>query len=178
MGWFVKMVGYKEEIEKINNNIFIVSEDTTDLFGKRQMVILDTSVIVKWFFKEGENNTKNAELLLQRYLKNEIRIITPEILLFELTNTIKNKLLKNKDYQFEIIDKIFSIGIIFYINKEILKSALETANKISESVYDCTFIATAEHFGGIFITDDKKLYENYIRFSDGKIKVILLKDYV
>jgi predicted nucleic acid-binding protein len=172
------MVGYKEEIEKINNNIFIVSEDTTDLFGKRQMVILDTSVIVKWFFKEGENNTKNAELLLQRYLKNEIRIITPEILLFELTNTIKSKLLKNKDYQFEIIDKIFSIGIIFYINKEILKSALETANKISESVYDCTFIATAEHFGGIFITDDKKLYENYIRFNDGKIKVILLKDYV
>ena len=178
MGWFIKMVGYKEEIEKINNDIFIVSEDTINLFGESQIVILDTSVIVKWFFKEDGNNTKNAELLLQRYSKNEIRIITPEILLFELTNTIKNKSLKNKDYQFEVIDKIFSIGIIFYINKEILKSALETANKINESVYDCIFIATAEHFGGIFITDDKKLYENYIRFNDRKVKVILLKDYV
>ena len=177
MGWFVKMVGYKKEIGKINSDIFIVSEDTIDLFEKRQIIVLDTSVIVKWFFKEDENNTKNAELILQRYFKNDIRIITPEILLFELTNTIKNKLLKNKDYQFEVIDKIFSIGIIFYINKEILKSALKTANKIVESVYDCIFIATAEHFSGIFITDDKKLYENYIKFGDRKVKVILLKDY-
>lgn len=177
MGWFIKMVRYRKEIEKINSDIFIVSEDTIDLFEKRQIVVLDTSVIVKWFFKKDEKNTKNAELILQRYFKNEIRIITPEILLFELTNTIKNKSLKNKDCQFEIIDKIFSIGIIFYINKKILKSALKAAIDIGESVYDCTFIATAEYFGGEFITDDKKLYENYIKYGNSKVKMILLKDY-
>ncbi|GAH05073.1 unnamed protein product, partial [marine sediment metagenome] len=55
--------------------------------------------------------------------------------------------------------------------------ALKTALEIGESIYDCTFIATAEHFAGEFITDDKKLYENYTKFGNSKVKVILLKDY-
>lgn len=62
------------------------------------------------------------------------------------------------------------------VNKKILKSALKTALEIGESIYDCTFIATAEHFAGEFITDDKKLYENYTKFGNSKVKVILLKD--
>jgi predicted nucleic acid-binding protein len=32
---------------------------------------------------------------------------------------------------------------------------------IKESVYNCLFIATAEHFNSKFITDDKKLYLSY-----------------
>lgn len=182
MGWFIKMVKYKERVEKINSDIinddiFVVKEETIDLFGKRPKVILDTSVVVKWFFKENEKNAKNADLILQKYFKNEIRIIAPELLLFELTNTINNKSSKNKDLQFKIIDKIFDMGIVFYINKEILKSALKIAFDTNESVYDCIFIATAEYFGGEFVTDDKKLYENYNKYSHKKIKIILLKEY-
>jgi len=63
------------------------------------------------------------------------------------------------------------------VNKKNLKSTLKTALGVGESVYDCTFIATAEHFAGEFITDDKKLYENYTKFGNSKVKVILLKDY-
>jgi len=103
MGWS-NQIGkqHREETEKINSDIFIVNEDIINLFGKRPKVILDTSVMVKWFFKEDENNTVNAEIILQRYFNNEIRIITSELLLFELTNTIKNKLPGNKDSLREI----------------------------------------------------------------------------
>jgi len=102
MGWSNQMGKHREETEKINSDIFIVNEDIINLSGKKPKVIPDPSVIVKWFFKEDENNTVNAEIILQRYFNNEIRIITPELLLFELTNTIKNKLPGNKDSLREI----------------------------------------------------------------------------
>jgi len=69
------------------------------------------------------------------------------------------------------------MGIVFYVNKEILKSALAITPRIGEGVYDCIFIPTAEYFNGILITDDKKLYESYNKCSNQKIKIILLKDY-
>ena len=70
-----------------------------------------------------------------------------------------------------------------------LKNAFNIALAINESVYDCLFIATAEHFNSKFITDDKKLYLNYenskknikagnLNSTAKKISPVLLKDYL
>ena len=89
----------------------------------------------------------------------------------------------------EIIDRIYNLGIVFVVTKQILKDAFNIALAINESVYDCLFIATAEHFKAKFITDDKKLYLSYEN-SKKDIKAgnlngikkttdaVLLKDYL
>jgi predicted nucleic acid-binding protein len=183
---------YKEKEDQIDKNVFIVSENTFNLFEKKDKIVLDTSVLIKWFFKDDEEHTGIADLILKRYLKNEIGIIVPELALFEITNVIKNKIgyIKNRNIPSEIIDRIFNLGIIFYINKEILKNALNIAIRTDESVYDCIFIATARYFNARMITDDRSLFLNYTKSKGGMskkssnlnvsgidIEIILLQDY-
>jgi len=181
------MAEYTEIEEQIKNEVFIVSDKTWNLFNKKEKMILDTSVIIKWFFNEEEENTQAANLILNRYLNNEIGIIIPEVAIFEIANVIKNRIKssQNKRIGANLIDKIFNLGIIFYINKEILKNAFNIAIDINESVYDCIFIATAEHFKSKMITDDRKLFSKYLNHKTGnvkddadKIEIMLLDKYI
>ena len=171
------MMDYKKIEEKINNDIVIVSENTANSFNKKNLLILDTSVIVKWFFKDNEKNRVKADVILNQYLDNKIKIIIPELSVFELANVLRNKIKKHKDEQLDIIDRLYKMGIIFYIDKEILKNALKIAIDINESVYDCIFLATAEYFNGKFITDDNSLFSNYNSYKKKKIQIFTLENY-
>ncbi|MEA2015884.1 MAG: type II toxin-antitoxin system VapC family toxin [Actinomycetota bacterium] len=168
---------FKENGEQLDKKTFLVSESSINSFDKGELLIPDTSVIVKWFFKDNEKNKEKADIILGRYMDNKIKIIAPELAVFELANVLKNKLGKYKSEQLEIIDKLYNMGIIFYIDMEILKRAVEIAIDIKESVYDGIFLATAEYFNGKFITDDNKLFLNYSNYKKKKIKIITLDDY-
>lgn len=179
----MKIHRYEEIEEQINSDTFVISENTLDLFSRTESLVIDTSVMVKWFFKDNEKNTAAADLILRKHLNNEAGIISPEIAVFEFTNVIKNKInsKENRVIGEEIIDKIFNLGIIFYINKKILINAYHTAIDIGETVYDCIFIATAEYFNIKMVTDDNRLFLNYSKYrkSTGKkIEIVLLKDYI
>jgi predicted nucleic acid-binding protein len=75
-----------------------------------------------------------------------------------------------------IIDKLYDMGIIFKVDKNILKNSLNNAYKYNLSVYDGIFLATAQYFQGQLVTDDRKLFTNYSN-KDKEGSVILLKDY-
>jgi predicted nucleic acid-binding protein len=182
--------GYGELEEQIKSDTFIVSEKIWEFLKKKENIVIDTSVIIKWFFSDSEENTSVAHLILKKFLRNEIGIITPEIALFELANVIKNKIKPENNGMIgaEIIDRIYNLGIVFKVTKQVLKNAFNMALVINESVYDCLFIATAEHFKSNFITDDKKLYlscknsKKDIKTSklngiEKTINIVLLKDY-
>src|SRR4030043_1272757 len=172
-----KMSGYNNAEEQIDNDIFIISESVIKSFNEKIRVVLDTTVIVKWFFMDDEKNIKKADLILKRYLNNEIKIIIPELSAFELANILRNKIKKYQNVNLDIIDRLYNLGIIFYIDKEILKIATKIAADINESVYDCIFIATAERFNCKLVTDDNSLFSNYKGYSRKKIEIILLKNY-
>ncbi|MBN1298130.1 MAG: type II toxin-antitoxin system VapC family toxin [Actinobacteria bacterium] len=183
--------GYAEIQEQIKSDTFIVSEKLWGFLKKKENVVVDTSVIIKWFFSENEENAEASHLILKSFLCNKIGLITPEIAQFELANVVKNKISTegSEIIGMNIIDKIYNLGIIFKVTKQVLKNAFSMALAINESVYDCIFIATAEHFDSKFITDDKKLYLSY---EDNKknikshnligikktIDAVLLKDYI
>jgi predicted nucleic acid-binding protein len=168
---------YKVNEGQLNSDIFLVSEKSINSFSKGELLILDTSVIVKWFFKDKEKNKEKADIILDRYMNNEIKVVVPELAIFELANVLKNKIKKYKHEQLDIIDRLYRMGIIFYIDKEILKKAVDIAIDIDESVYDCIFLATAEYFDGKFITDDKKLFLNYSNYKKRKIQILMLDNY-
>ena len=65
-----KMTEYNDTEKQIDNDIFIISESAIKTFNKKVRVVLDISVIVKWFFKDDEKNTKKADLILKQYLNN------------------------------------------------------------------------------------------------------------
>ena len=156
--------------------LLVVSEETLDFFGKTARIIIDTSVSVKWFFHENERHADKAEKILEDYYENRIRIISPELMLFELSNVLKSKVAEDDIKGANIISRLFNMGIICRTDKNILKNALANAYKYSLSVYDGIFLATAQYFGGKLVTDDKKLFINYINKNNDS-GVILLKNY-
>ena len=183
--------GYIEIEEQIKGDTFKVSEKLWGFLKRKENIVVDTSVIIKWFFSENEENAEASHLILKRFLHNEIGIITPEIALFELANVVKNKIRpeNNEMIGMGIIDRIYNLGIVFKVTKQVLKNAFSMALAINESVYDCLFIATAEHFKSKFITDDKKLYLSYenskkdvktgdLNGIEKAIDAVLLKDYL
>lgn len=168
---------YNNIEKQIDDDIFIISESAIKSFNKNIKLVLDTSVIVKWFFKDEEKNIKKADLILKQYLNNEIKIIIPELSAFELANVLINKIKKYQNINLDIIDRLYNLGIIFYIDREILKAATRIAIDINESVYDCIFIATAERFNCRLVTDDNALFLNYKDYSKRKIEILTLEKY-
>jgi len=172
-----KITDYNAAGKLLNDDVFMVSENVADSFSRKNLLIVDTSVVIKWFFQDNEKNTFNASIILNEYLNNKIRIVIPELSVYELANVLKSKIQKYESDQLDIIDRVYKMGILFYIKKEVLKSAVKMAIDINESVYDCIFLATAEYFMGRFITDDEVLFRNYINYKRKIIEIIRLKDY-
>lgn len=155
---------------------FFVSEETVDFFSRADIVVVDTSVVAKWFFHIEEQHADKADLILEDFYNNKIRLISPELMLFEITNVLKNKVTQEDTKKICIIDKLYDMGIIFKVDKNILKNSLNNAYKYNLSVYDGIFLATAQYFQGQLVTDDRKLFTNYSN-KDKEGSVILLKDY-
>ncbi|MBI2315043.1 type II toxin-antitoxin system VapC family toxin [Candidatus Daviesbacteria bacterium] len=70
--------------------------------------ILDVSVIIKWFIKEEGSN--QADLYLERLSREEIVIIIPQLLYYEVGNTLIFKKIQ-KDDSDEIAKKLYSLPL-------------------------------------------------------------------
>ena len=168
------MTGY--ELPGQEKSGFIVSEKTIDLFGKSSRIIIDTSVSVKWFLSDDEPYTDKAEAILTDYYNNKIRIISPQLMLFEISNVLKNRITEDETDEANIMDILFNMGIICFTDKNTLENAVKNAYKYDLSVYDGIFLATAQYYRGKLVTDDEKLFNNYSNENKDN-GVILLKDY-
>jgi predicted nucleic acid-binding protein len=116
---------YTEIEEQVKSDTFIVSEKLWGFLRKKENIVVDTSVIIKWFFSENEENAEASHLILKRFIHNEIGLITPEIALFELANVVKNKISAEGSEMtgMDIIDRIYNLGIVFKVTKQVLKNA-------------------------------------------------------
>ena len=52
-------------------------------------VIVDTSVVIKWFFSENEADLGQSDNFLKQVKAGEVEIIVPKIILLELANVAK-----------------------------------------------------------------------------------------
>ncbi len=57
-------------------------------------VVVDASVVVKWFVKE--EGSEEALRLRDRYVEGEIQIIAPELITFEVLNALYFKRLSRR----------------------------------------------------------------------------------
>ena len=120
------------------------------------MVIIDTSVVYKWF-DNAEENRDIAMLILKKHLLKQDEIVVPDILLYEIGNVwstkssyqivnIKNNLKKLKDYSLTVTPIDFNI----------ITKAVEFAKNHTTSVYDATYAVLASEIKCNFITSDRK----------------------
>lgn len=123
-------------------------------------VVLDASVVLKWFLVDEENGHKALDLLF-RFVSNEIDILAPSLLEYEVVNGL---LIARKRGRIE--DEKLLAAIEGFIDLGIqLRDLSHFYSKMSNyckvyrcSAYDASYLALAEVENILMITSDRDMY--------------------
>lgn len=122
------------------------------------MIILDASVVIKWFSEE--EFTDKALEIRERIRMGEERVIVPDLLLYELANALKY------NPSFDANDIGDALASIFDMDMDIVTPILDTLNSAvtlafehNLTVYDAFYVALAKETELTFITADRRLCE-------------------
>jgi len=119
--------------------------------------VLDTSVIVKWFFEE--TNTSIALKIRDYYFDGKIELYLPDLVIYELTNVFRYGKI-SEDQAKDFIQDFYKMEmILIQPNQSLLFDTLNYALNFDITIYDGIFITLAKNLGTKMITADKKLYE-------------------
>lgn len=115
------------------------------------MVIVDTSIAVKWLLPEVDSD-KAKELLVRENLA------APDLIRYEICNT----LVYSRQLPIEEILKSLDIFLgaameIYVLTPDSLKRVLALSREFQISAYDATFVALAETLNTSLVTADIKL---------------------
>lgn len=140
------------------------------------MIVLDTSVILKWYLDEEDSD--KALYFRSEYLNNLIDITIPDLILYEVSNSLKY----NRDYIINDIKLVIESLFLSKINivsptVELISLAIEYANYFDVSIYDSTYLALSSLLDFQFITADEKFYKKII-VKNKNIKIKLLKNII
>ena len=118
--------------------------------------VLDTCAIIKWFCTE--EGTDIALRFREELIDGNIEIVTPDLLLYELSNALRyNPNFDEKDVE-DAIESILSSGIRLLIpTSQILRTAIGYAYEFDVSYYDSYYVALAKELDVILVTSDRKL---------------------
>lgn len=132
------------------------------------MVVVDTSVVYKWFSTEDEQWVEQARELLREHLEKRNSIIAPDIILYELANAwaTKTKLPSEKINTY--FGELRNIDItIEPITIELVTRTAAFSKEYTISVYDAVYIVLAKEKKCDLYTADAKLV--------GKVKLSFAK---
>ena len=120
-------------------------------------VVLDTSVIIKWF-RQGEVLAGQALALRDAYLDGQIVIAIPSLVAYELANVLRYKTDLTTDQVQEAVQSLFDTGLEWVSpSSAMMRRAVEIARTHETTVYDAAFAALAESLNATFITADERL---------------------
>ena len=134
---------------------------------------VDASVLVKWYAPEKEENLEHAHKLYKAVQSFEVRAITSDLLIFELSNALlKGKKHKASEVQ-EALRAFFQTSIEpIPTDPLLIDSAVEIAERRQLTVYDAIYVALAKRFGCQLLTANPRCHS---KIKDGTI--LLLKDF-
>jgi len=131
-------------------------------------MILDASVIVKWFTREE----KREEALRYRemFINDKIEIVVPDLILYEIGNALRyNPSFNDEDVRLAV-RSLIDLGINIIIpTTEILDMAINLAFKYDTTLYDSVYLALAEILNDTLVTADKNLYD---KTKEKNIKIL------
>jgi len=121
------------------------------------VVVLDTSVILKWF-RQDETGVEEALALREAYLDGALSIAVPDLLLYELGNVLRYKPDLDSDKVTAAVESLLAMGLFLHaVTQERLILAVEVAFTHDVTVYDAAFVALAEELQADFVTADERL---------------------
>jgi len=117
-------------------------------------VVLDASVVLKWFHSEGEEHLKRAGQLRAQFEAGQLRVLAPQVLWLELLNVAARRWGWPQPKLEQLAVRLEQLGF------ELLEPELVSVAKWAASgltAYDAAYVAIAEHAGAQVITDDRHI---------------------
>ena len=131
-------------------------------------MILDASVILKWFIKEEDSD--KAKELKESHIIGKFNIVVPDIIIYEVGNALRY------EPEFSLKEVNRSLEELYELNldiiaplPDILTLVAEIAYRYNITFYDASYIALAQELGLQFITADQKLYNKVENLSFIKV---------
>lgn len=136
-----------------------------------ETLVLDTSVVVKWFLPEKLR--EQAVSIGLRMLQGKLGIICPDIMLLELANALKYSGRMSPVHISKSIRLITTLGLrMISFHYELLKMSIAIAGRYDIAIYDAYFLSLAEASDSPLVTADS----NLIKKCKGHPLIVSLSD--
>lgn len=142
------------------------------------IVVVDTSIVIKWIIKESDSDIAMA--LLADWTNTAVAVIAPAILAYEVTNALYQRVRREEITILQaqqLLSTVFlsDITILFSQSQHISTRAIELAHRFRlPATYDAHYLALAESQGCELWTADARMW----RSIQGKLQwVRWLSDY-
>ncbi|MEM4576697.1 MAG: type II toxin-antitoxin system VapC family toxin [Candidatus Nezhaarchaeales archaeon] len=134
-------------------------------------VVVDASVLVKWFVIE--EGSEEALEIRDKYVSGEVRLIAPELLIFEVLNALYYKRLFSLEEMREVAEALDAYSFDLYpLKGDYAKKTLEIAYENNVTIYDASYLSLALIKGTLMYTADVKLWEKLKDKYSPYIKVL------
>lgn len=126
----------------------------------RKIIVIDASIVVKWFNSEQEEDRDKAYALYRELKKESIEGWVPTFFLIEIVNIFLRKKHFSRSEVEQIIEKIKGIGLHFVpFSEEEIGHLTKLSDMYSLSSYDALYILLAKEKNCQLITVDRELLE-------------------
>jgi predicted nucleic acid-binding protein len=116
--------------------------------------VLDASVVLKWFHREGEANIDAARRLRKEFQAGELRVVAPPLLWLEILNVAARRWKWDSKQLKQLATSLPELG--FEEIEPELEGIAEWAAQ-GLTAYDAAYVAAAEEAGIPLITDDAEI---------------------
>lgn len=122
------------------------------------MIVTDASVINKLFLEETDRD--KAKRLVINHTAGKEAIIVPDLLFYEVINTLAGKTLVPQARLDNQLPKLFALNLqIFHLSKKEFIEAARLARKYKVTVYDAVYAVLAKEKKCDLVTADEKFVE-------------------
>ena len=124
--------------------------------ARPETAVVDASVATKWYLPE--NDTEAALSLRESHVNGEIRLISPDLMVYEVANALRYHPRTGMDRLAEHIGDLFTLDIGFDPTSETsMIAAIHSAFRLGLSIYDASYISLAERLDTVVYTADESL---------------------
>lgn len=139
--------------------------------ARRREIVLDSSVVVKWFSTEAKS--VEALKLLDLYIQGTVELTVSEILICEVGNALRYK----PDYDTQkwktALAQLFNLHMnMIHLNEDLTNRTGEIAYEGKVTFYDALPVAIAEHKKTICITADEETQYKKLQPKDYPVELL------
>jgi len=120
------------------------------------LVVVDASVVVKWFIAADETGVADAAALLADHAADRIRLVAPALVAHELMGVLVRRL--RAEVVAEALEAFFDAGVqLVPPDRELMDLATTLVRERRVSAFDAAYGALAVSLGCALATADRRL---------------------